>query len=306
MFLPGDAFDRATDFIGENGRALEVARCAVHFEEDAFDDLDAALSAHRNADGGFARGIEPDFYCEASSAADTVAGLAILSETGAPPDSELVQGAVRYLVESYEPKLRGWQKVPEEVNRYPHGEWWDFPDGEAASNAESLWALTNADVVGYLNDYSMLVPAEFLEMVTREAQKRLLALPDEMDMHSFGAFHRLTMRLGPEQRPRFVTKLGRAAMAIVERNPQKWTGYVASPLQLIATTASPLLHLMPFDVETNVDFEITQQQPDGSWRPRRRWQRDPSGWSEAEKTWTPLVTLRTLIQLDDFGRIAGR
>jgi hypothetical protein len=305
MFLSEEAFDRAVDFIAENGRPLEVARYAVHFEDEAFDDLDEELRVYRNDDGGFAHGLEPDFHCEESSAAATVSALEILSETGAPPESDLVIGAVEYLVKTYDQELRGWHKVPAEVNEYAHAEWWEYPDGGAANNAPENWGLTNADVVAYLNDYSMLVPKDFLDLITREAQSRLLELPDRMDMHAFAAFHRLAMRLAPEQRLRMVAKLSRAAVATVERDPEKWNAYVASPLYLVSARSSPLANLMPFDVETNLDYEIVNQLPDGSWRPRWRWQNDPEGWAEAEMQWAGIVTLKTLMQLADFDRISG-
>jgi hypothetical protein len=169
------------------------------------------------------------------------------------------------------------------------------PDGRAVSPAPELWARTNADIVAYLHDYPMLVPPEFLETVTREALKRAVGLPIDMDLHVYASLERLARRLDAERRSALVTKLTETAMHIADRDPEHWNRAVASPLWIAPSSASPLLHLMPFDVEN--------QRPDGSWRPRFRWNRDPEAWEDAEQEWAGIITLERLLQLRDFGRI---
>jgi hypothetical protein len=303
MKLTAEAFERAAAFVVENARELEVARFAVHFEEGSPDEVDEELRAYRNADGGFGRGLEPDFYCEESCAAATVAALKILSETGAPPDSDLVVGAVEYLLATYDPEVRGWRKVPPSVNDFPHAEWWHHPEGEGASDDPAFWALTNVDAIAYLHDYPMRVPSAWLEEITREALTRLALLADEMKMHVYASYERLVRRLDAQRGAAVVSKLAAAAAVIVDKNPDNWAAFVATPLWIAPTPASPLLSLLPFDVDTNLDYEIVNQRRDGSWRPRWRWREDPEGWAEAEQEWAGIVTLETLLQLRDFGRL---
>lgn len=303
MMLTAEAFERAAEFIAANARGVEVARFAVRFEEGSPDEVDDELAAYRNDDGGFAHGLDPDFFCEESSAAATATALEILNETGAPPDSELVQGAVAYLLESFDEGLGGWRKVPPSVNDHPHGEWWHHPDGHAASADPALWALTNADILGLLLDYPMLVPAAFLERLTADAVARLLALPDAMDMHVYAAYERLSGRIESAPRLAVVEKLTRAASALLDGDPDHWSGFVPSPLWIAPRADSPLVTLAPLELENNINYEIVTQRPDGSWRPRRRWRDYPEAWAEAEVEWAGIVTLQTLVQLADFHRI---
>lgn len=303
MMLTAEAFERAAKFIVENARGLEVARFAVHFEEGSPDEVDDELAAYRNEDGGFAHGIDPDFFCEESSAAATATALDILNETGAPPDSDLVKGAVAYLLETYDESLSGWRKVPHSVNDQPHAEWWHYPDGQAASQDPALWALTNADILSHLLDYPMLVPPALLEHLSGEALARLQELPDAMDMHVYAAYERLSGRVDSPRRLPLIDKLTRAAQAILDKNPDHWSSPVPSPLWIAPRADSALVTLAPFELENNLDYEIATQRPDGSWRPRRRWRDDPEAWAEAETEWGGIITLKTLVQLRDFHRI---
>jgi hypothetical protein len=305
MMLTAEAFERAAEFIAENARGVEVARFAVHFEEGSPDEVDDELAAYRNEDGGFAHGIDPDFFCEESSAAATVTALEILNETGAPPDSELVQGAIVYLLETYDESLGGWRKVPASVNEHPHAEWWHHPDGHAATEDPAWWALTNADILSLLLDYPMLVPPAFLERLTADALARLQDLPDGLDMHVYAAYERLSARIDSAHRLAVVDKLTRAALATLDGNPDHWSGYVPSPLWIAPRADSALVTLAPFELENNLNYEIATQRPDGSWRPRRRWRDYPEAWPEAEAEWVGIITLKTLVQLRDFHRIEG-
>jgi len=305
MMLTVEAFERAAGFIVDNARGVEVARYAIHFEEGNPGEVDEELQAYGNDDGGFAYGIDPDFYCEESSAAATATALAILNETGAPPESTLVRGAIAYLLATHDPALKGWQKVPETVNHYPHGEWWDHPDGLAVRCAEELWALTNVDVIAHLHDYPMLVPDDVLQQGTAEALARLTVLPDPIDMHVLAAYELLSRRLDPERSRAMVTRLARASLVILERNPERWSAHVASPLWISPSVDSPLVTVAPSELEQNLDYVIAAQRPDGSWRTRRRWSDYADAWPEAEVELAGIATLEALIQLREFNRIEG-
>ena len=68
------AFRRAKTFVMEQGRDLDRALLAFHFEDGTADDVLTALAAYQNDDGGFGHGLEPDLRTQASSAiATTVA-----------------------------------------------------------------------------------------------------------------------------------------------------------------------------------------------------------------------------------------
>ena len=115
---------------------------------------------------------------------------------------------------------------------------------------------------------------------------------------------RLALRLDAGQRSAMIGKLSSAALAIVEKDPKKWSAYVPAPLWVAPSPSSPLTHLFPHDVQSNLDFEIASQNDDGSWRPRWRWRDYAEDWPEAEREWAGILTLEALLQLRDYGRIA--
>ena len=306
MVLTASAFAKAAKFVSELGRPLERALLALHFGDGDVDALDAELSLFQNDDGGFGRAIEPDLRCQESSVAATVTGLRLLSESGAPPDSRLVRAAVEYLLERYDPDRGGWPKVPPAANDAPHAEWWHHPDGQAASDAPESWALVNVDAIVLLHDYSMLVPAGVLEEVTETAVRRLGSLPDEVEMHVFAAYRRLVSHLDTHRKLGVMTRLVQIAERIVVREPERWSEYTATPLWIAPSPDSPFAMVVPWELQANLDFEIASQRPDGSWRPRWRWSAYPEVWPRAEQEWAGVLTVRTLVQLREFGRIEAR
>lgn len=303
MRLSDEAFLRAAQFIVDHGRPLEIARYAVHFEEGDLDALDDELADFQNEDGGFGNALEPDLRCPESSVAATMTALRILSETGAPPSSNLVEEAIDYLVDTYDPETRGWSKVPAAANDHPHAPWWRYPDGDAGSDPTSKWDLFNVQVLSSLYDYALLVPEDLLEEVTQQALSTLAGLPDRVEMHAFKAYAQLLSRLDADRAASVVTKLTPMAHAIVERDPAKWAGYVASPLWIAPAPASPLAGVVSLEIDANLNYLISWQRPDGSWRPRWSWPEYPEAWADAEREWAGIVTLESLLTLRDYRRI---
>jgi hypothetical protein len=58
------------------------------------------------------------------------------------------------------------------------------------------------------------------------------------------------------------------------------------------------------ELQRNLDFEIANQDPDGSWGPSWSWKdRFPEAWAIAEREWRGVLTLETLISLRAYSRI---
>ena len=64
-------FDRAKRFISAHARPLDRSLFVYHFQSGPADDVMAELVRFQNEDGGFGRGLEPDFRLGASSALAT-------------------------------------------------------------------------------------------------------------------------------------------------------------------------------------------------------------------------------------------
>lgn len=305
MFLTSTAFAKAAEYLREFARPVEEALFYVFFEDGDPSDVDEELADYQNEDGGFGHALDPDLRCPESSVAATVAALLALSDTGAPPDSDIVGGGVEFLLGQYDAGRGGWPKVPPAANAAPHAEWWHQPDGAFVAETPRSWPIVNVDAIAVLHDYPMLVPAELLEDLTRLALERLHNLPDDMDMHAFAAYRRLALRLDDQRRPTVMARLTRSVEQVIERDVALWTGHVATPLWLAPSPDLPFARVFAAELERNLVFEVSCQQADGSWRPRRRWGTDPELCALVEQEGAGIITLQTLRVLRAHRRIAA-
>jgi len=296
------AFQRAKNFIMEQGRALDQRRFEFHFENGSADAVLAALSPYQNDDGGFGHSLEPDIRTPASSAIVTTIGFQILREIQAPVSHIVVQKGIQYFIDTYDESQQVWHIVPPEVDAAPHAPWWNYE-----STTESFGRfLVNprAEIVGYLHEFSDGVPTQLLKTLTVAVLEHLDSLPDEMEMHDVLCFVRLAETEVLSNRDQVWAKLARAAAQGVARNVEQLTGYVLKPLWVVPSPESPLAAELKDKVEVNLDFEIGQQGEDGSWSPNFSWDDQyPEAWQIAKKEWQSRITVDTLKTLKDFSRI---
>ena len=299
------AFQRAVSFVKEQGRDLDRALFAYHFEDGAAEEVLNALAAYQNDDGGFGHGLEPDLRTPASSVIATTVAFQNFRSMGVPADHPMVRQGIAYLLETYDESRMVWPIIPPEVEDAPHAPWWDY----ASSDAGFGGFLVNprVEIVGYLHDYSAAVPPEPLKTLTAAVIEHLDSLPDEMEMHDIFCLVSLagTTSLPNSYRDRIWSKLAKAAEHGVAREPEQLTGYVLKPLNLVSSPDSPLAAGLADEVAMNLDFEIEQQGEDGAWSPNFSWgDQHPEAWEIAKREWQARITLKNLRVLRDFGRIA--
>ena len=298
------AFQRAMAFVREQGRDLDRALLAHHIEAGSADDVLAALASFQNDDGGFGHGLEPDLRTPASSVIATTVAFQNFRSLRVPADHSMVRRAIEYLLEAYDVSRQVWPIIPPETADAPHAPWWDY----AASEAGFGGFLVNprVEIVGYLHDYSGIVPTDLLDTLTAAVFEHLASLPDEVEMHDIICFVSLaeTASLPQSYRDRIWAKLAIAAEHGVAREPEQLTGYVLKPLYLVSSPESPLAAGLADEVAMNLDFEIKQQGEDGAWSPNFSWgEQHPEAWQIAKREWQARITLSTLRVLRDFGRI---
>ena len=158
MRLVPKRFQDAKAFVMTHGRALEQRLFERYFEAGAGEFVLGALSHYQNEDGGFGRALEPDIRMEGSSVVATTVGLQVLREVRASGDHPMVRGAIRYLLDTYDPDREVWPVVPKAVDDAPHAPWWNHAQTAEAFNG--FLANPRAEIVGYFYDYSELVPVE--------------------------------------------------------------------------------------------------------------------------------------------------
>jgi hypothetical protein len=303
------AFERARQFIQTEARALDRALFAFRFEHAPADGAVAALSAYRNADGGFGHALEPDVWTPASSALATGIGLQILKEVGCPASNPLVKGAIHYLLATWRTQDQVWRVIPPEANDHPHAPWWHDEDGSLARTFDQYLIIPRAQLVGLLHHYAAEVPAPWLEALT----ERTVADVENMDRLGTGGGDDLAyaLSLAEEEalpdayRQRLLHRLRAVLPGAVNRDPAEWHTYTIHPLKVIHSPSSPVADLVEEAIEADLDYQIEHQTAEGTWDPVWTW-RDayPDAWAQARLEWRGELTLRTLTILQAFGRIS--
>ncbi|MYC74232.1 hypothetical protein F4X10_00465 [Candidatus Poribacteria bacterium] len=297
------AFQRAKNFIMEQGRVVDQKRFEFHFEDGSADAVLAALSPYQNDDGGFGHSLEPDIRTSVSSAIVTTIGFQLLREIQAPASDRMVRKGIQYFIDTYDESQQVWHIVPPEVDAAPHAPWWNYEN--TTGTFGRFLVNPRAEIVGYFHEFSDGVPTKLLKVLTAAVLEHLDSLPDEMEMHDVLCSVRLAETETLPNSDKIWAKLARAAAQGVARNAEQLTGYVLKPLWLVPSPESPLAAELKDEVEMNLDFEIAQQSEDGSWSPNFSWDDQyPEAWRTAKKEWQSRLTVDILKTLEDFGRIA--
>ena len=292
-------FAQAGGFVARQARAVDRALLEHHFDNAPADGVWEALRDYRNDDGGFGHAIEPDFRLPDSSPMATTVAFHYLVETDAARDNEHVQAGIRYFVETYDASVCGWHPTPPQVNDHPRAPWWNH-DGDAA---DQYLANPSAEIVGYLHAYRDLVPATLLDEATEKALSVLETRSGDIEGHDFLCYVRMAEHLPEPQREEVWTRLSERATAAIATAPEQWQGYSIRPLWAVPKPTSPLMGVLRDAVSQHLDFEIEQQQPDGSWHPFWAWGQFEEDWETAKVEWQGQLSVTMLMCLDRFGRI---
>ena len=304
MMLSRNMQERARVFLFEEARPLERSRYAYHFGHGDAHAVCAELAAFQNDDGGFGHALEPDVRLPGSSVIATTVGLQVLREVGAGEHSQLVQGAMRYLIDTYDEEHECWPQIPPETNDAPHAPWMTYQDDP--EGWRKLLANPRAEIIGYLCEHAGLVPSDLRERLVAAAVTHLEANAGSLEMHELYCYLRLVdaESLHGEARDTMLPLLTQAVDRVVVREPAKWTGYCARPLDLVSSPDSPFAAMLGAAIDANLDYLIEQQQNDGAWPLTWSWAADyPEAWAQAERDWKGVRVVRNLRVLRSFGRL---
>jgi hypothetical protein len=305
MRLSREGQERARQFLFEQGRPLERALYGYYFGESSLENILSELVAYQNPDGGCGYALEPDVRLPGSSVLATTIAFQILRELRVGAGHPLVQGAIRYLLDTYEARHGAWPIVPEGVNRAPRAPWWGY-GGDEPSWWEGCLNNPRPEVVGYLYDYALLVPREFLADLFEAVIARLDVVAETMEMHDLLCYARFarSRALPEDTRARVLGTLSSAVDRLVAREPADWDTYGLKPLTLVDSPDSPFAGMLADEVARNLDYEIERQGEDGAWAPNWSWgDAYPEAWQDAKREWSGVITLETLRRLQSFGRL---
>jgi hypothetical protein len=309
MNLSSESFEKAVAFIKAQADPLEQALFAYEFDNGRADDVLKELGKSQNDDGGY-RGLEPDAVTVSSTALDTSRAFQILRALGAPADHPQVQAGVKYWLNTLDTNRRTWPLKPDATPDTVGATWWKAKDlDELLERFNGCRGNPKAEVVGYLHDYASLVDDfGLVTTLTQETVAHLESQPENMDQDELICYPRLfeTKSLDKQFKDRILAKLSVAFPASLSP-PERWGTYNLRPLWVVERPDDPLLDFVDSElVESNIRFKIERQEEDGRWGPFWHWDKNhPAEWEQAKRSWSGILTLRTLVVLRNFGRIEG-
>lgn len=293
-------------FLLAQGRPLEQAVYLFAFEAGSVDAVYEALAAYQNADGGFGKGLEPDLQTPDSSALATSVALQTLRHVHADARNPLVQGAISWLLQTFDHEHDCWQFIPDTANNAPHAPWWTADEDHPALFGNYL-INPRIELLGYLHDYPELVPADFLAPLTERALAHIDASAGKMNMHDLLAAKRF---VGSQNLPEGACdRVANAMIAsfpkVVASSAEEWNNYGLAPTAIAQHPHSLFAEVLAQSIQHNLDYLIDQQQDDGAWHPMWTWgDLYPAQWQAAQHQWQSAITLESLLVLRDWGRFA--
>lgn len=303
--LSKEAFETSRRFVETTARSLDVERFHYHFEGASDESVLAALGEYQNTDGGFGRALEPDLRANESSALCTSIAFQILRSTQARLDEALISTSIAYFLETMDREKAHWRIIPRSAERSPHAPWWNQTGREDAFDCFSL--NPTAEILGYLYDCQQYVPNDIISLLSDRVISHLSGL-EKIEMHELLCCLRLlrTETLPENARDQIRRKLTRLIDGTVACNPSQWKGYSLRPLQVADDPASLFMVGIEEAVATNLDYEISSQNEDGSWPLTWSWGNSfPDAWEKARHEWSGIITIEKLLLLKRFRRIEG-
>lgn len=304
MFLSQSAYQRARQFVKDKGRPLEIARLERHFESAPAQIVLIELEKFQNPDSGFGRGLEPDLRILESSALCTEFAFQIWREMGSPRPAGCLASAIPYLLQTLDSRHLSWRIVPRMVKQIPQAPWWN-EDGMKERIAYQL--NPTAQLLGTLYDFRQDVPQDLLGALTDNVIQTLNE-SQEIVMHDLLCCKYLaeTENLDSNIRRSVLYHLERLLETTVSRNPDEWTGYRLRPAQVADHPKSPFYPLLSYILPKNLDYEVAEQQEDGSWAPNWAWEDIyAQEWMKARQEWAGVLTVERLLLLHRYKKIEG-
>jgi len=296
---PG-GFQRARKFLLETGRPLEKALFAFHFQDQDQNVVIDALGEFRNQDGGFGQALEPDVRTPSSSALATGIGLAYLVEAECNVDNPLVQGAVAYLLSTFDDRELVWRVVPPDANHHPHAPWWHDEEGSLKETFDGIRIIPRVLILAGLHHYASLVPGDWLDAITERTVSYIVGVEvlgqgggsDLEYAIALAAAENLPGPYGKRLRKRI-----RAAISeVVVQDPDQWDTYCIKPLGVAPAPDALGADLIREALDQHLDYVIGRQTPAGCWNPT---------WSLGRRLSSRLGSGKTrLAGHPDFGEVA--
>lgn len=306
MNMTKETFRRVRSWILRNGRPLEAARYAFHFENGSAQDVLELLSLYQNPDGGFGQTLEPDSWNPHSSPYTTSNALGVLREIGVTDfDHPVYQGILRYLSSKAGFADGLWQFAIPSNDAYPHAPWWSFSpeanaeEGLGLSAVLAAFALDAASPDTPLYQTALEIARQTLDRLMTGGRFGVMGIDGCMALRH--CWESLGMADGSAER------LSALVNGAIVRDPAMWEQYVPRPSAAISSPESPFYVGNEAAVESELDYLLRTLPKDDVWPINWCWfdlqERYADAFAVSERWWKASKAIDTLRLLKAFGRI---
>ena len=297
-------FEQLNNYMNTDARPLEKSIFNYYFNDSSGDDILDSLEAFQNTDGGFGKGIEPDFKLIKSSPMATAIGLRYLSKLDNSDRAQnMIAKAVEYLETTFDSNRNGWYSVPSIVNNYPHAPWWEFRNDINMTVIDYSWGNPTAELIGYVYKYKKYLNNLDIYSLRNYAITNLNKRTEFNSEHEIISYIHMYNTLDEEFSSQIVDTLKLAVSKLVNLNQSEWINYVATPLKFINLDSKNFFGIECKFIDQNLDYLIDRLEEDGKILPTWRWDKYLEEWEIAKIEWMGILTLEALLSLLKFNRI---
>ena len=295
--LSKEAFDEIASYINKEARGVEKAIFNYYFNDSNDDDILDMLETFQNLDGGFGRGIEPDFKLVESSPMATSIGLRYLNLLSNNNRAKrMIAKATEYLESTFDKERNGWYSVPNIVNDYPHAPHWEYRDDIGMTVIDYSWGNPSAELIGYLYKYRQYVTKLDIFSLVNYAIKKLNQRTEFSSEHEIFCYIKMYNTIDKEFAIQIEDTLKLAISQLINVNEAEWTDYVPMPLKFIEFDSENFFEINSKFIDKNLDYLIAQLEENKKILPT--WE-----WDNYLDEWMGELTLGALLSLKKFNRL---
>lgn len=291
-------------YMNKEARPLERAIFNYYFNDSSDNDILDSLESFQNSDGGFGRGLEPDFKLMESSPMATSIGLRHLSRLGNSDRAEkIIARAIKYLEKTFDINRKGWYSVPSDVNKYPHAPWWEFKEDINMTVIDYSWGNPTAELIGYLYKYKEYVNDLDVYALINYAITNLKGRKEFKSEHEIYCYIHMYNALDKEFSHQIEDVLKLAISQLINTNQSEWVNYVPTPLKFINIESENYFGIEEKFIDENLDYLVDTLEKQGKRLPTWQWGQYLEQWEISKNEWIGILTLEALLSLRKFSRI---
>ncbi len=286
--------------IFNNARDIEKAKWNYLFNNGSKEAIVSELVKYQNSDGGFGNGLEADILLPASSSIASTEAILIAYDCKLNCEEPWFKNLLSYFEKTIQKTPSFWEKVPKEVENFPHAPWWAYAaDTKFSPNP---CAVIASAFIKYGNDgqksLGYEIAARCIEFLNSNEPC------DEHDCYCMQELFIVLKELNSTSIDDIAIKsMERRILGCLCTDESKWTEYVPQPLDLVDSPKSQWYKLVEPFVEKNLSFWLNTLKEDGFWSPNFSWGIDSETARSVTKIWVCYIAVKRVKILKDFDLI---